>query len=267
MAIEIRTVDYSSYPPAVIELRALNAIRDLAQRTLDGMAARPVTAAAFNPLDMLNQTIQAEYLATALSLWDEVNGMARGFGLSLLPMEQFYPLVSSAIQTSLNTFISSMSAIMQKQAEGTTVFGEYFFVPDYVSGTGTKPPNPYQIQFGDVRDILSDLGGGGTIDAPLATGITGGVTFGDVLSANGIAVPDKIWLYGETSRRVFNGHLQMDGLVFSDWDDPALTISPQDRWLRVDRYRPGDHWGCACIVVPYIPNFGAPTPITVSAIV
>jgi hypothetical protein len=86
-----------------------------------------------------------------------------------------------------------------------------------------------------------------------------------VLSANNITTDQKMWLYGETVRRTFNGHLQMDGLVFTDWHDRALQISPQDRWIRSDYYRPGDHWGCACVVVPYIPNFGAPEPITITS--
>lgn len=261
--LSVRTVDYSAYPPAVIERRAMESIRGLAQRSLEGMAI----TAAIDPFDLINEQIQAEYLSIAMSLWDEVNGMASGFGLSMLPLEKFFPLVKSSIQSSLNTFIDSMTAIINKQAEGTDVYGEYFFVPDYERGSGTKPPAPYVVQYGDIRQVLNELGGGGPVDAPLSTGITGGTTFNDVLAANGMGGPDKIWLYGEYGRRTFNGHLQMDGLVFRDWRDDALTIAPQDRWLRVDRYRPGDHWGCACIVVPYIPNFGAPTPITVSAFV
>jgi hypothetical protein len=266
MSLSVRTVDYNDYPPAVIELRALNAIRDLAQRTLDSARPSAITAAA-DPYAIINEAIQAEYLALALSLWEEVEGMSAGFGLSMLPMEKFFPLVRTSIQSSLNTFISSMAAIIDKEAEGLSVFGEYFFAPDYERGTGLRPPAPYLVRYGDIRDVLNDLGGSGPVDAPLATGITGGYTFNEVLAANGVGNPDKIWLYGETGRRTFNGHLQMDGLVFRDWRDEALTISPQDRWLRVDRYRPGDHWGCACLVVPYIPNFGAPTPITVSAFV
>jgi uncharacterized protein with gpF-like domain len=77
------------------------------------------------------------------------------------------------------------------------------------------------------------------------------------LRANGIETDQKIWLYGyDEPRRTFNGHLQMDGLVFSKWDDPGLAIAPQDAWLRRTHYAPSDHWGCSCIVAPYIPNMG-----------
>jgi hypothetical protein len=80
----------------------------------------------------------------------------------------------------------------------------------------------------------------------------------DWLTQNGVGTAQKIWLYGDQSRRVFNGHLQMDGLVFEDWQDEALDISPQDGWLKRDKYAPGDHWGCGCIVAPYLPNWGDP---------
>lgn len=263
MALTVRTVDASAYPPAALEQRALRLIRNLAQESLKGMAI----TAAINPAELVTDQIQADYLALANALWEEANGLSIGFGISMLPLEQFMPLVQASIQSSLSTFVQSMTAIINKQADGSSVYGAYFFAPDYVPGTGVKPPDMYEVQYGDIRQVLTDLGGGGMIDAPLATGITGGVTFNDVLSANGIAVPDKIWLYGEYGRRTFNGHLQMDGLVFRDWNDEALNISPQDRWLRVDKYRPGDHWGCACVVVPYVPNFGEATPIRVSAFV
>jgi uncharacterized protein with gpF-like domain len=79
------------------------------------------------------------------------------------------------------------------------------------------------------------------------------------LRSNGIDTDLKIWLYGLNEvRRTFNGHLQMDGLVFDKWDDPALRIAPQDAWLRREFYAPGDHFGCACVVAPYIPNYDQP---------
>jgi hypothetical protein len=118
-----------------------------------------------------------------------------------------------------------------------------------------------QVQYGDVRPLLVRLGGG-SIDPEVT--LQGGVTTGrymrDYLAEGGISSDQKIWLYGweEQPRRTFNGHLQMDGLVFEQWDDNGLIIAPQDRWLRRNYYAPGDHWGCACVVAPYFPNFGEP---------
>ena len=93
---------------------------------------------------------------------------------------------------------------------------------------------------------------------PRKASVTTGTTMREWLRANGIDMDKKIWLYGyeDEPRRTFNGHLQMDGLVFEKWDDDGLVIAPQDAWLRRTHYAPGDHWGCACVVAPYIPNFG-----------
>lgn len=108
--------------------------------------------------------------------------------------------------------------------------------------------------------MLVTLGGGSPeVTVPLYGGVATGNTMSEWLGSNGIATNKKIWLYGweDEPRRTFNGHLQMDGLVFENWEDDGLKISPQDAWLRRSHYAPGDHWGCSCVVAPYVPNFGA----------
>lgn len=262
MSLKINTVDPSEYVLARIERSALEGVRSLVQKSLSSLG---ITAAALDPSSLITDEMEAEYLTLALSLWEQVHEAADGFGLDVLPLTDYYPLVRDSITKSRNTFVDVLKALIGKQADKTPTYGEFFFAPDYVPGTGTKPPMMYEVQFGDVRPIIGVLGGGGPAEVPLSTGITGGQTFRDVLTANGVPSEEKMWLYGETVRRSFNGHLQVDGLVFSRWDDPALDIAPQDRWIRSDKYRPGDHWGCACVVVPYIPNFGAPIPMTISA--
>lgn len=262
MALYLNMVgETSSYPLAKLERRAMESVRSLVQGHLSEMGL----TAALDPGSLITDAMEAEYLALALSLWEEVDTALAGFGLDILPFATYYPLVKDSIQRSSTTYIDIVKALIGKQADLTPTYGEFFFVPDYVPSTGTKPPEMYQVQFGDVRPILRTLGGGAPAEMPLSTGITGGQTLHEVFSANGIPTNEKMWLYGETARRTFNGHLQVDGLVFTDWNDPALDISPQDRWLKADKYRPGDHWGCACVVVPYLPNFGAPIPIQMKA--
>ena len=262
MSLRLNTIDPSEYVLARIERSALERVRSLTQKHLTAMG---LTAAALDPGSLVTDAMEAEYLALAMSLWEEVNAAADGFGLDILPLADYFPLVSDSIAKSRNTFIEVIKALIAKQADMTPTYGQFFFAPDYVPGTGLKPSSAYEVQFGDIRAIIGALGGGAPAEVPLSTGITGGQTFREVLTANNVNSDDKLWLYGETVRRTFNGHLQMDGLVFSQWDDPALDISPQDRWIRSDKYRPGDHWGCACVIVPYIPNFGAPIPLTISA--
>lgn len=248
-------------PLSSVERQALIGLRSLMQRHLSSLGV----TAALNPAELITDQMEADYLALAVTLWDSVETITEGFGLDILPFEQFYPLVKEAIQTSRNRYIEVLKSLIGRQAENTPTYGEFFFIPDHIPHTGLKPPAPYEVQFGDIRSILGELGGGGPAEVPLATGITGGRIFQDVLTANGLGTAEKLWLYGETARRTFNGHLQIDGLVFTDWEDPALDIAPQDYWLRTAKYRPGDHWGCACVVVPYVPNFGAPIPMTIQA--
>ena len=262
MALELKTIDPNEYVLARIERAALEGVRNLTQRSLSQMG---LTAAAVDPGSLITDTMEAEYLALAMTLWEQVDAAMDGFGLDILPLADYYPLVRDSISQSRNKFVEILKALIGKQADKTPTYGEFFFAPDYVPGTGAKPPAMYEVQYGDVRPIIGVLGGGAPAEVPLSTGITGGQTLQNVLSANGITTEEKLWLYGELARRTFNGHLQMDGLVFTSWDDDALDISPQDRWIKSDKYRPGDHWGCACVVVPYIPNFGAPIPLTISA--
>lgn len=40
-------------------------------------------------------------------------------------------------------------------------------------------------------------------------------------------------------------HAQLNGHVFSEWDDPRLRNTTQ-RWLGVTHFHPGDHKGCRC---------------------
>lgn len=251
------------YPLAQFETDCMIRLRSLAQSHLGRMS---LTAAAIDPTTLITPEMEAEYLAVATDLWDNLNEMANGFGLDTLPWDLYAPLIVQAIETSRNTYLDVLKALIFRQAEEGPVYGEFFMVPDYVPGTGLKPPAAYLVQFGDIRSVLGDLGGGAADSTvPLSSGMTGGQVFSQVLAANGLQTNDKLWLYGETVRRTFNGHLQMDGLVFSDWEAPELDIAPQDRWLRTLKYRPGDHWGCACVVVPYVPNFGEPFTMTVQA--
>jgi hypothetical protein len=160
------------------------------------------------------------------------------------------PIMESAITTGLRNSTHYYDELLRAMIGKNTsrrdpIYGEF------LSGN--------TVQYGDVRPLLSRLGGGSTDPTvQLAGGITSGTTMREWLRSNGIDTDKKIWLYGydDDPRRTFNGHLQMDGLVFDDWEDEGLKIAPQDAWLRRTHYAPGDHWGCACVVAPYIPNFG-----------
>jgi hypothetical protein len=143
------------------------------------------------------------------------------------------------------TMLAELIAKLTQSAIREPIYGEF------MSSDG--------LQMGDIRPILSTIGGGSPdATVQLMGGPATGRVYTEWASSNGLGTQERIWLYGDMTRRTFNGHLQMDGLVFTDWDDEGLQISPQDAWLRRTHYTPGDHWGCSCIVAPFVPNFGDP---------
>jgi hypothetical protein len=259
--VSSRYIDPKAYDLSQFEMSAMSSVRDLVQRLYD---SSPLLAAA-DPAEMVTEQMVDEYLSLAETLWYRLDVVSDGFGLDLLPLATFQPLVDDAIRASKWRFMDVMRAVFSGGVGGA-LQGEFLLAPDYVPGTGTKPPAPYLVQYGDIRPIMEALGGGGSdSEVPLSSGLTSGRVFKDVLDANGISSDEKIWLYGPITRREFNGHRQMDGLVFTSWTDPALEVAPQDRWLRTTHYRVGDHWGCACVVVPFVPNFGDEFAINLTA--
>lgn len=88
----------------------------------------------------------------------------------------------------------------------------------------------------------------------------GGVVTGDVVrrAFASVALPwtGYVWVYGSfgASSRPFQGHEDLDGVSFTDWADPVLTVRDEDSWLGRDVYSPGDHRGCSCSWEPSIPD-------------
>lgn len=80
-------------------------------------------------------------------------------------------------------------------------------------------------------------------------GATGGPTMTNTFSASlGIETGLHEWSYGDAVRsREFEPHVELDGLEFVGWDDPALANT--DSWPDVDYFIPGDHEGCQCDIV------------------
>ena len=191
-----------------------------------------------------------EFTTAAYQSWDDATGLVTSL-FGELPNPIYRSVLEAGVRESRNYYQELLNSIVNGKAFNgkTPIFGEYI--------TGNV------VQYGDVRPLLVQLGGG-SVENPITLqgGFTTGMTMREWLRTNGIDTDKKIWLYGyDEPRRTFNGHLQMDGLVFDSWDDEALTIAPQDAWLRVPRYFPGDHFGCGCMVGPYIPNYGDPYEI------
>jgi len=223
------------------DVKKLRQFRELAERHTT-KALTSITAAA-DPSDFIDQSFLDEFAVLASESWDEALGLIT-LTFGQLPVPIYQSVIDAGIRNSVHYYDELLRALIGKKGFKEPIYGEFL-----------KGSN---VQYGDVRPLLARLGGG-TSDpsVQLAGGITSGNTMNEWLRSNGIDTNKKIWLYGyDDPRRTFNGHLQMDGLVFESWEDDGLKISPQDAWLRRSHYQPGDHFGCACIVAPYIPNMG-----------
>lgn len=233
-------------------MQTLRRLQELAERTVRQAVAKAGQTnkllAAADPSQFIPDGAAEEYFSLAFSQWRGGLALINELAGDLITIPMYDDLISKAIVRSSGTYMDILNTLIGDKAFKTLrepIFGEFY--------KGSL------VQYGDVRPLLVELGGG-SVDpfAPMAGGITSGKLMTDWLGENGIQTNQKIWLYGfeDQPRRVFNGHLQMDGLVFESWEDDGLLVAPQDTWLRRTHYQVGDHWGCACVVAPYVPNFG-----------
>lgn len=111
-----------------------------------------------------------------------------------------------------------------------------------------EPPGEvsgHLVPAGTVRAGLLTAGGGGTGAAALTTG--------DLVSAlfrqAGIGFAGYVWRYGDPSRRLhsFDPHRRLNGLRFANENDDRL--GNPGGFPGVSHFWPGDHKGCACLVV------------------
>jgi hypothetical protein len=214
-----------------VDLVAIKALRNLADEHLKKalVAAGSAVTAAATPDDFIDPVWIDEFALVAEDLWSfglvTIDDLFRLSGYPPLPpLSRITSIVAGAVEDARGSYLDLLRFLISDKAFSLTkepVFGE-FRVGD-------------QVQYGDVRELLVKLGGGSLDpEVTLQGGITTGRHMSEYLGEAGINSDQRIWLYGweEQPRRTFNGHLQMDGLVFEEWDDDGLIIAPQDRWLR-----------------------------------
>lgn len=227
------------------DIAALRTFRNMAERHT-ALALNSIVASG-DPTDFIAEQFIQEFIDQAGITWNEGIGVMMTLYGEELSVPLYDVIINEAIVEAANAYRELLGNLISKYAfsEREPIYGEFL--------------RGALVQYGDVRPLLVTLGGGSDdVTVPLMGGITSGHTMSEWLGSNGIETDRKIWLYGyeEEARRTFNGHLQMDGLVFTDWNDDALLVAPQDAWLRTHYYFPGDHFGCACVVAPYVPNRG-----------
>lgn len=82
----------------------------------------------------------------------------------------------------------------------------------------------------------------------------GGIATGEVVLGairdGGAEVDGFVWVYGPGVRNSFPPHAELDGVTFTNFDDPVL--SNDSGWPETAFYCPGDHRGCQCDYEPTI---------------
>lgn len=141
------------------------------------------------------------------------------------------------------------------------VASKKLFSPEKVEPLIGEFDDAFTVQSGVIRQALARAGGaegqarlGGTVNAQLgtqpATGITSGTTTTELMATAGLFVTSSTWQYNDVGQKTFEPHLDLDGVDFVNWDDPALAVTPEGDWIGENFYAPGDHPGCMCDVIP-----------------
>lgn len=109
---------------------------------------------------------------------------------------------------------------------------------------------------GGTQGLISTRAGGAYITlSDSGRGPAGGIGTGELLRVamrdHGVGTEGYEWTYGPAYRaRPFEPHMQLDGLRFVNFDDPALSNT--SGFPDVAFYIPGDHAGCICDCTPII---------------
>lgn len=88
-----------------------------------------------------------------------------------------------------------------------------------------------------------------------AGGVATGSTSREVFAEVGLITNMWVWVYGNADRP-FPPHENLDTVEFNSFHDEVLTVQPEDAWLGVEFYRPGDHNGCQCDFAPVMEESG-----------
>lgn len=118
---------------------------------------------------------------------------------------------------------------------------------------------------GAIRRALALAGGssgatvGALTGAALEATLGAGPLVAELLESRGAHFGSGfVWDYTGIARSTFPGHLMLDNETFAGPDDENLQVHPDDAWLGVTHYAPGDHEGCCCLTQPTIEEVPPP---------
>jgi hypothetical protein len=208
-----------------------------------GFESLNLVDASASSIDTALEALLFDAYSTSFDLLGALSGRAKSEGLVSTDR-----VIRDLIQQNIDEAKREGSKLLRDLAH------KYLFDPEAPERRGEA--SSLIIQPGDVRPILMRAGGtapfgGSTMPGGLATGRTV-LEYADSIDLD-VRTTEYIWVYGETPRqRGFQSHMQLDGAIFTSEDDPVLHVWPEDKWLRRTYYAPGDHRGCACVVVPVL---------------
>lgn len=146
----------------------------------------------------------------------------------------------------------------------TTLMGSRLYDPSPDAPTIGEHDLTLAVPTSTVRAALARAGGadGASLDgvgAVLVDGGTrpaGGIGTGQLIQQQlrdfGASIKAYRWVYGPALRSTFIPHAQLDGTVFTSYDDPRLVNGAG--FPPFSNYMPGDHFGCRCdvelVIVP-----------------
>lgn len=223
-------------------MRTLEQIREVTEAVVVDVierAGRENLRNGTDPNEYITDSDVRKFVAVALDAWQTLESETNArLPMNKMPFSTYDSTLRQTIRQASNQFRETVAQLIIREVGATNsppIFGE--FIPGQI------------VQAGDVRNVLTALGGGsGASSSPVGTGLTLGTIFLDWLSANGINSDLKVWQYGAQIRRNFEGHRQLNGLRFTSWQDERLLVRPQDAWIRAIYYSPSDHYGCRCVV-------------------
>lgn len=145
------------------------------------------------------------------------------------------------------------------------LLGQRLFDPSPDAPALGEHDTTLSVPTGMIRAAIARAGGATVTDPTTGVGAVlldggtrpaGGIGSGELIQQQlrdfGASVKAYRWVYGPALRSTFLPHAQLDGTVFTSYDDPRLTNGAG--FPPFGMYFPGDHWGCRCdvelVIVP-----------------
>jgi hypothetical protein len=160
------------------------------------------------------------------------------------------PTVMRAVASLRDTFADAVELSWPAlEGELLTVAEGALYEPDLsLPDRGEVPAT--RVPPGVLRSALA-VAGGLASDAtglPPLSGLTSGRLLQTFLADRNVVAHENEWAYGISSRP-FKPHRDLDGQVFTSWDDPVLATPTEANWIGRSM-APGDHKGCHCDYMP-----------------